>query len=122
MIHEILAKGLYDRDFLLRYTNAGQLVNCDPASDEFGMFVRTEVPQEEACYDPQNKLWWDRERNCAVLTHSPGAEPFLLGEFRLLDGTPVKTAFQLLQERVRGLHARVGVSDHGHSMQRRSVA
>jgi anaerobic selenocysteine-containing dehydrogenase len=101
VIHEILERGLYDRDFLVRYTNGGELVNCDPASDEFGMFVRTEVPQQEACYDPQNKLWWDRNTNRAVLSHAPGADPFLLGEFRLPDGTPVKPAFQLLQERVR---------------------
>ncbi len=101
MIHEILAKGLYDRDFVVRYTNGGELVNVDTANDEFGMFVRTEVPAEEACYDPQNKLWWDRHTNAAVVTHSPGADPFLLGEFKLADGTTVKPAFQLLQERVK---------------------
>jgi anaerobic selenocysteine-containing dehydrogenase len=101
VIHEILAVGLYDRDFLLQCTNAGELVNCDPASDEFGMFVRTEVPEQEECYEAQNKLWWDRTRNCAVRSHSEGANPFLLGDFLLADGTPVKTAFQLLQERVK---------------------
>ena len=31
LIHEIIALGLYDRDFLVRYTNAGQLVNLDEA-------------------------------------------------------------------------------------------
>ena len=40
-------------------------------------------------------------RNQAVVTHTPGADPFLLGEFKLADGTPVKPAFQLLQERVK---------------------
>ena len=29
LIHEIIAHGLYDREFLVRYTNAGQLVNLD---------------------------------------------------------------------------------------------
>jgi anaerobic selenocysteine-containing dehydrogenase len=101
VIHEILAKGLYDRDFVVKYTNGGELVNLDAEHDECGMFVRTEVPQEEACYDPQNKLWWDRHSNTAVITHTAGADPFLLGEFRLADGTPVKPAFQLLQERVK---------------------
>ena len=33
LIHEIIKQGLYDRDFLVRYTNAGQLVNLDEASD-----------------------------------------------------------------------------------------
>ena len=101
IIHELIAKGLYDRDFLVRYTNAGQLVNLDDKHDEFGMFVRTEVPEEEACYDPQNKLWWDRVSNRPVVTHSEGADPFLLGKFALSDGTPVKPSFQLLQERVQ---------------------
>ncbi len=101
LIHEVIALGLYDREFLVRYTNAGQLVNLDPASDEFGMFIRTEVPREEGCLDPQNKLWWDRATNKAVLTHSEGCDPFLLGSFSLGNGTPVKPAFQLLHERVK---------------------
>ena len=100
LIHELIALGLYDREFLVRYTNAGQLVNLDARHDEFGMFVRTEVPEEEGCFDPQNKLWWDRATNHPVITHSDGTDPFLLGEFRLSDGTPVKPAFQLLKERV----------------------
>ena len=101
IIHEIIAAGLYDRDFLVRYTNAGQLVNASATSDEFGFFVRAEVPTEEACYEPQNKVWWDRTTNRPVVTHQPGADPYLRGEFRLQDGTPVKPAFQLLQERVK---------------------
>ena len=101
LIHEIIALGLYDRDFLVRYTNSGQLVNLDAEHDEYGMFVRTEVPEEEACYDPQNKLWWDRNTNKPVITHKEGADPYLFGEFSLPDGTPVKPAFQLLRERVK---------------------
>jgi anaerobic selenocysteine-containing dehydrogenase len=101
IIRELIEKGLYDRDFLVRYTNAGQLVNVDAQSDEFGMFVHAEVPPEEACYDPQNELWWDRNTNRPVISHQEGADPFLLGEFRLRDGTTVKPAFQLLQDRVK---------------------
>jgi anaerobic selenocysteine-containing dehydrogenase len=100
IIHDIIALGLYDREFLVRYSNAGQLVNVAADSDEFGMFLRTEVPEEEACYDPQDKLWWDRATNKPVVTHTRGTDPFLRGEFKLKDGTPVKPAFQLLQERV----------------------
>jgi anaerobic selenocysteine-containing dehydrogenase len=98
-LHEIVAKGLYDRDFLVKYTNAGQLVNADEKSDEFGMFLRTEVPEEEACYDPQDKLWWDRNTNQPVVTHTPGADPYLFGAFTIRS-TPVKPSFQLLKERV----------------------
>jgi anaerobic selenocysteine-containing dehydrogenase len=101
LIHEIIRLGLYDRDFLVQYSNAAELVNLNEASSEYGMFVRTEVPEEEGCFDPQNKLWWDRNTNKPVVTHAKGADPFLLGEFALKDGTPMKPAFQLLQERVK---------------------
>jgi anaerobic selenocysteine-containing dehydrogenase len=101
----IIRQGLYDRDFLVQYSNAPELVNLDENSPEFGLFVRADVPVEEGCFDPQNKLWWDREQDRAVLTHAPGADPFLLGSFTLDDGTPVKTAFQLLVERLKGYTA-----------------
>ncbi|NOZ10434.1 MAG: molybdopterin-dependent oxidoreductase [Gammaproteobacteria bacterium] len=100
LIHEIIAQGLYDRDFLVQYTNAAQLVNQDEASNEFGMFLRAEIPHEEGCFDPQNKLWWDRHSDKAVITHSEGTDPRLMGAFTLDDGTAVKPSFQLLQERV----------------------
>ncbi|MBI5460972.1 MAG: molybdopterin oxidoreductase family protein [Gammaproteobacteria bacterium] len=101
LTNEIIKQGLYDRDFLIQYSNAAQLVNMDEASTENGMFVRFEVPPEEGCFDPQNKLWWDRELNRPISTHTEGADPYLLGEFRLDDGTPVKPAFQLLVDRVK---------------------
>jgi len=100
LIHEIIKQGLYDREFLTQYSNAAELVNLDENSPENGMFVRFEVPKEEGCFDPQNKLWWDRELNKPISCHTPGADPRLLGEFTLSDGTPVKPAFQLLAERV----------------------
>ncbi len=100
LTREIVDNALFDREFLVRYTNAAQLVNMDESSDEFGLFVRTEIPEEEGCFDPQNKLWWDRNDERAVVTHSDGADPRLLGAYRLEDGTPVKTAFQLLVDRL----------------------
>ncbi|NNF96084.1 MAG: molybdopterin-dependent oxidoreductase, partial [Halobacteria archaeon] len=100
LIHEIIKQGLYDREFLVQYTNSAELVNMDENSTEHGMFLRFEVPKEEGCFDPQNKLWWDRDLNKPISTHTPGADPFLMGEYQLADGTPVKPAFQLLKERV----------------------
>ncbi len=100
LINELIKQGLYDREFLIQYTNAAELVNLREGN-EFGMFVRTEVPEEEGCFDPQNKLWWDRITNRPVVTHSKGADPRLMGEFALDDRTPVKPAFQLLVERVK---------------------
>jgi anaerobic selenocysteine-containing dehydrogenase len=100
LINEIIRQGLYDREFLTQYSNAPELVNMDENSSEYGMFVRFEVPHEEGCFDPQNKLWWDRELNIPISTHTPGVDPYFLGEYELEDGTPVKPSFQLLVERV----------------------
>ncbi|MES9871364.1 MAG: sulfite dehydrogenase subunit SoeA [Sedimenticola sp.] len=99
-IHELIKQGLYDRDFLIKYTNSAELVIDDPIRDDHGLFKRFETHIEEGCFDPENKLWWDRELNREISTHTPGTEPRLLGEFTLEDGTPVKPAFQLLKERV----------------------
>jgi anaerobic selenocysteine-containing dehydrogenase len=101
LINEIIKQGLYDRDFLVKYTNSAELVNMDEDSSEYGMFVRFEVPKEEGCFDAQNKLWWDRDLNKPISMHTQGSDPFLLGQFELDDGTPVKPAFQLLVDRVR---------------------
>ena len=101
LIHEIIALGLYDREFLVRYTNAGQLVNQEDQSDDFGLFVEDhDTPVVNPMY-PQNKLWWDRLTNAPVATHTDGADPFLLGGFTLADGTRVAPSFQLLKERVK---------------------
>lgn len=97
----LIAQGLYDREFLVQYTNAAELVNQDPDSNDFGMFVRNkELEVGEGCFDPENKLWWDRNLNKPVITHSKEADPFLLGSYTLENGMPVKSSFQLLKERV----------------------
>lgn len=104
IVREIIALGLYDREFLVRYTNAGQLVNLDEASGEHGLFVRDPAAAGEPDW-AQNQMWWDRLSNRPLRTHAEGADPYLLGEFCMPDGTPVKPAFQLLQERVKSYTA-----------------
>ena len=99
IIHEIIKTGLYDRDFLTQYSNAAQLVNQDADSDEFGMLVRG-LEFDEGKIHPHDEMWWDRLTDKAVQTHTE-AEPALMGEFTLEDGTPVKPGFQLLVERVK---------------------
>jgi len=101
LTNEIIRQGLYDREFLMQYSNAAELVNLDEGSSNYGMFVRSDIPVEEGCFDPQNKLWWDRELDQPVRTHTSGADPYFLGDFTLDDGTPVKTSFQLLVDRVK---------------------
>jgi len=99
IIHEIIKQGLYDRDFLIQYTNSAELVVDDPQRDDHGLFHRVEMHIEEGCFDPENKLWWDREIG-PIGVHTPGADPHLMGSYTLEDGTAVKPAFQLLKERV----------------------
>src|SRR3990172_954187 len=101
LVHEIIALGLYDREFLVRYTNSGQLVSRDGSSDRHGLFVRSPGADQVNPLYPQNQVWWDRHTNGPVTTYTAGADPYLLGEFRMPDGTKVAPAFQLLEERVR---------------------
>ncbi len=99
IIREIIEQGLYDREFITQYTNAAELVVTDESADDFGLFKRFEMHVEEGCFDPENKLWWDREIG-PIGTHTPGADPRLLGEFEMDDGLRVSPAFQLLKDRV----------------------
>ena len=105
IVHEILARGLYDREFLVRYTNAGQLVNQDEASDDFGLMLRNPAGDVGNPLRPHNFFWWDRHSGLPVADHAEGADPALLGRFTMpegpLAGTPAAPAFQLLQERVK---------------------
>ncbi|WP_423460182.1 molybdopterin oxidoreductase family protein [Ottowia sp. VDI28] len=101
LIRELIALGLYDRDFVARYTNAGQLVNRDENSDDFGMMLRKEDGDIINPLRPHNFWWWDRHSNQPVADHAEGADPALFGEYRMPDGTPAVPAFQLLEERVR---------------------
>ncbi len=99
LIHILIKDALFDRDFLIKYTNAAELVNQDESSDAFGLFERTTEDVREGCVDPQNKIWWDRNTNEPVSSQNRNADPFLFGEYEL-EGTKVKTAFQLLADRV----------------------
>ncbi len=100
IIREIIALGLYDRDFLARYTNSGQLVSQDLTSKEFGMFVRNPEGDKVNPLRPHNFYWWDRHTGKPVADHTKDADPALFGSFFMPDGMPVKPAFQMLKERV----------------------
>ncbi len=100
LIHQLIKQGLYDREFLINYTNSAELVISDEKRDDNGLFKRFDMHIEEGCFDPENKLWWDRVLDKEISTHTPGVDPRLLGSFTLEDGTAVKPAFQLLKERV----------------------
>ncbi|MGZ8231618.1 MAG: molybdopterin oxidoreductase family protein [Burkholderiales bacterium] len=100
--NEIIHTGLYDRAFIASYTNAGYLIDADPESDSFGLALCTgEDRGHGSPHFAHDELWWDRIGNRPVVNHTPGADPFLAGEFRMPDGKPVKPAFQLLMDRVK---------------------
>ena len=101
LIHVVIDKGLYDREFLARYTNAGQLVNQNEGDDDFGLFAMDAEGDVVNPDYPHNKFWWDRHSDSLVATHTVGADPKLHGEFQLPDGKRVKPSFQLLVERVK---------------------
>ncbi|MBL8359579.1 MAG: molybdopterin oxidoreductase family protein [Rubrivivax sp.] len=100
LVHEIIRLGLYDREFLARYTNAGQLVNQDEASDDFGLMLRNAEGDIVNPLRPHNFHWWDRHSGRPVADHTEGADPSLLGRYAMPDGTPAVPAFQLLKDRV----------------------
>jgi anaerobic selenocysteine-containing dehydrogenase len=100
IIRELIVLGLYDREFVARYTNGGQLVNQDEASDDFGMMVRNPEGDTSNPLRHHNFHWWDRHGNRVVADHAEGCDPALFGRFAMPDGTPVTPAFQLLEKRV----------------------
>ena len=102
VIHEIIDKGLFDRDFLIQYSNSAELVNLNEADDEYGLFVRDpDVPVRPDTFDTPDRMWWDRHSDKAVISRTPGTDGRLMGEYSMPDGTPVKPAFQLLKDRVK---------------------
>ncbi|CAA7621477.1 molybdopterin oxidoreductase family protein [Magnetospirillum sp. UT-4] len=101
-IHEIIEKGLFDREFLMQYSNSAELVNLNEDSDYFGMFVRdANVPVRPDTFDVPDRMWWDIASDKPVLARTEGTEGRLLGAYKMRDGTPVKPAFQLLKDRVK---------------------
>lgn len=93
LIREIIQNQWYDQDFLVNYTNAAELVNIDESSIEEGLLAR-----DPSCKN--SSLWWDEKNQCEVVSHSQAVTPSLFGSFTTKDGKKVKTAFQLLVERV----------------------
>jgi anaerobic selenocysteine-containing dehydrogenase len=79
----LIQRGTIDRDYLVRYTNAPYLIRED------GYFLR----------DGDVPLVFDETEGRAVPAGTEGASPALEGEHEV-DGSKVKTAFQLFAESV----------------------
>jgi len=84
LIHEVLATGQVDRQYLLRYTNAPFLVQDD------GTFLRLEGKEQV----------WDEAAGAPRPYDAPDVRPALDGEFAW-QGRRLRTAFRVLKDHVQ---------------------
>jgi anaerobic selenocysteine-containing dehydrogenase len=106
-IHVILEEGLFDRDFVTRWTNGPALVFTDTLAlvkegdVAVGGDTREFLPYPESVADRRNRrplVVWDPEREAPSVRGSGEVEPALFGTFDIR-GREAKTVLQLLWER-----------------------
>jgi anaerobic selenocysteine-containing dehydrogenase len=100
LIHELIAQGLVDHEFVARFTNAGYLLDDDAASAEYAMVLRDATRDVQYELYPQNNYWWDDATDRAVAAHDPAASPRLDGTYEI-NGRRARPAYAGLVERVR---------------------
>ncbi len=89
LVHELFKAGKVDLDYLAQFTNAPVLLNEDPNSDEFGLFLRDKNG---------TPLVIDRKTGKRVAFDKKGIYPDLAGHFRKA-GITYRTVFQHMGER-----------------------
>ena len=89
LVHVLMKAGKIDLDYLSRYTNAPVLVNQDPESDDFGLFLRD---------DHGASLVINRATGQLAPFDMPGVRPDLNGSFQIGDVTHV-SVFRLMAEK-----------------------
>ena len=103
LMRELVESDLIDHEFLLRHTNAPNLVVLDGgARDGLFAFDPAGGPPPDG-RNPHNKLVWDLRTQSpqpAQTDRARDVQPALDGRYTLADGTPVATAFALLKERL----------------------
>ena len=90
LVHELLKAGKVDLDYLSRYTNAGYLVQSDPESADFGLFLRD---------DNGEPLVLDRRSGTLKAWNEAGVQPELGKPWTDAQGQAHKPVFMLLAER-----------------------
>lgn len=95
MVHVLLKNQLVDEEFLIRYTNSAQLVVNTPGQKGDGLFYRAPAPEGQVG-EPQV---WDLVKEEFVDANLPDINPALFGEFTMPDGTPVRTAMNIMLEK-----------------------
>lgn len=95
LANRIVAGGIIDREYLIKYTSAPYLVGAD------GRFLtKTEkVTKDGKETDVKKELVWDTTTSAAVPFDTAGAKPALEGEFDLA-GAKVKTGYELFKAHV----------------------
>jgi anaerobic selenocysteine-containing dehydrogenase len=89
----LIRNGYVDRDYLLKHTNAPFLVGED------GLILRkAEITGENGSKTSPKELVWDLKTKTAV-PYDEALDPALEGEY-VVDGSKVKTCFQLYKEHV----------------------
>lgn len=89
LIHELMRAGKIDLNYLAQYTNAPVLLNSDPKSPDFGLFLRD---------DNGKPLVLDRATGKLTAFDKPGVKPDLGGHFRKA-GITHSTVFHKMAER-----------------------
>jgi len=90
MVHVLLARELFDWTYLVRYTNAPQLVVCTPGEPGDGLILRDQNG---------HPLAWDLEAEGFADATAAGIKPALFGDYQAPDGRPLKTVMTLAAER-----------------------
>jgi len=89
IVHELLKAGRVDLEYLVRYTNAHQLVIEEPGAADDGLFLRGREG---------HPLCWDRRTNALADARAAGTSPALRGRYHV-DGRRAVPVFQLIAER-----------------------
>jgi len=90
LIHQLIAAGRVDIDYLIRYTNAPYLVIRNEGGADDGLFARDKDGQP---------LIWDGKKAKAVSASTKQISPAMQGEFDLGKGVKAVPVFQLLAEK-----------------------
>jgi anaerobic selenocysteine-containing dehydrogenase len=88
LMHVLLRRELFDREFLLRQTNAAALVIDAPGTSQHGLMLRN--PAGET-------MVWD-QRDGAARAAAPGVQPALFGDFTV-GGRRCRTVMSLVVDR-----------------------
>ena len=90
MVHVLLKHRLIDEEFLIRYTNAPQLIVQAPGESDDGTILRT---------DSGVPVVWDLALEQFASAQDVDVSPALVGEYQTSDGRTVRTAMSLILEK-----------------------